>query len=64
MLLRIATSVPSPRSCVPCETPPSLTASNYKEADKTQYFILYIIRDEQQSRHGHYYVRQLTSLIL
>jgi len=47
MLLRIATSVPSPRSCVPCETPPSLTASNYKEADKAQYFSIYVIRDEQ-----------------
>jgi len=47
MLLRIATSVPSPRSCVPCETAPSLAASNYKEAGKAQYFSIYNIRDEE-----------------
>jgi hypothetical protein len=47
MLLRIATSVPSPRSCVPCETPPSLAASNYKETGKAQYFSIYNIPDEE-----------------
>jgi hypothetical protein len=40
MLLRTETSVPSSRSCVPCETPPPLAASNYKEAGKAQYFII------------------------
>jgi hypothetical protein len=41
MLLKIATSVPSPRSCVPCVTPPSLVSSNYKEAGKAQYINKY-----------------------
>jgi len=39
--------LPSPRSCVPYETPTSLAASNYKEAGKAQYFGIYNIRDEQ-----------------